>query len=143
VHEHSKENRNHLRSRGEELFILVDQWLNAIGSNYRGLTIVMQGKLTYNEHLDIIIKNGVPEKFNGGRLEMLIHAYFPSLSGEFDAVKNARTELNSIAGAHKRAYQSGDVDGQRFIDSYLRAQRATEAAGYSLKEKLLEKLRSL
>jgi hypothetical protein len=143
AHEATKEKSNLLRSRGEELYAFLHHWLNALGNNYLGITSVMQGKLAYNEHLDMVIKSGVSEKFDAGRMELIVQAYFPSLRQEYGSVMNARTQLNRIALEHKRAYQRGDIDGQRFVSPFVAAQKAVEAAGEVLKQKLLQELRSI
>jgi hypothetical protein len=46
------------RSRGEELYTLLQKWINAIQGYYLVKGSIMSGKLTYNQGLELEIKNG-------------------------------------------------------------------------------------
>lgn len=143
AHESSKIQENLLRERGEELYELVDIWLSGIGNNYLSLMFVMQGKLTYNEHYDNVIKFGKGRELNFGRIKMLVDVYFPSVEGVYDKALNARSRLNDIDTQHRRAYDQGDTDGERFLRPYVSAQENLEAAGELLKNEVAQVIRSI
>jgi hypothetical protein len=68
-----------LRERGEELYVLTERWLNGlVAGYYLRRKSVMQGKLTYNECLDLEIADGKDNPVNFSRMELLIDVYFPS-----------------------------------------------------------------
>jgi hypothetical protein len=130
-----------LHERGEELYGMIDKWLNGLADNYLNLSFVMQGKLTYNQYMDIMIKKGeAPYDFS--RIELLIDLDFPALRIDYDNVIEARTALNRIATAHKHAYSDGDIDGTKFLQSYVAAQKSIEALGSTLKKRLVQIIQS-
>jgi hypothetical protein len=131
-----------LRERGEELHGIIDKWLKHLAGHYLRRTSVMQGRLTYNQCLDLDIAEGNPS-YDFGRIELLIHVYFPSLRPAYDRVIEARTALNRIDRVHKSAYAEGDTDGAPFLQPFLRAQILVENLGNALKQQLLETIRLL
>ena len=103
----------------------------------------MQGKLTYNQCLELDIQEGKEGSFNFGRIEMLIDVYFPSTRSTYDKVIEGRTELNKVATAHKRAYEVGDIEGSRFLAPFVQCQHSIEQASETFKMQVLECLRAL
>lgn len=57
---HEKESHENAikRERLEELYVLVGHWLIGLSGHYISLSMVMQGKLNYNQHLDLMINDG-------------------------------------------------------------------------------------
>ena len=75
-----KRRQEMLRGRGEELYTLNEKWLNGLTGYFLRRASVMQGKLTYNEALDLEIAEGSRHQTHDfSRLEMLIDVYFLSL----------------------------------------------------------------
>lgn len=142
-HELRKQKSDLLRSRGEELYELTDSWLKKLFGYYLGISFVMQGKLTFNQCLDLQIQEGNKESFDFGRIEMLIDVYFPSTRPAYDKIIASRTELNKIATAHKRAYESGDIDGGRFLKTFVQSQQSIEQAGEIFMKQVLDCIRAL
>ena len=142
-HESRQRNTQLLRSHGEELYELSDKWLNKLAGYYLRRISVMQCKLTYNQCLDLDIQEGKEESGNFGRIAMLIDVYFPATRPEYDKIIAARNELNKIGAAHKRAYESGDVDGARFVTPYIQCQHSIEQAGENFKMLVLEHIRAI
>ena len=133
-----------LRDRGEDLYMLSEQWLINLAINYLGEARVMQGKLTYNQHLDLAHSQTEKNPGNFQRIALLIDVYFPSTRKAYDDVLLARTTLNKISAAYKRAYEGGgDVDGTRFIQPFVEAQKAIEAAGEVYKRQIIECIRTI
>jgi len=104
---------------------------------------VMCGNLTYNQMLDQEIDDLKGKTFDLGRLEMLVDVYFPEARPAFDRLLQARETLNEIALEHKLAYQSGDLNGGRFVARFEAAMGKVDAAGKSLGESVVNALRSL
>lgn len=124
------------RERAEELYELTDEWLRGLFFNYLNLSFVMQGKFDYNQYLDQIIKHGNSNKSNFTRLEMILRIYFSNLVSTYEEVTRYRTIINDIAAKHKRAYEKGDFDGGRFLESFTSAQLKLEEAGDNLKDEI-------
>ena len=132
-----------LRERGEELYVLIAKWLNTFAGHYLGVAAVMQGKLTYNQCLDLDIETLSNKSLEFSRIELLVDIYYPSTRKAYDEVMAGRSNVNEIEIAHKRAYGRGDIEGQRFLRSYVDAQKAIEAAGRVFKEELTKAIRAI
>ncbi len=130
-----------LRASGEELHSLFGQWLNSLfGFSLRRI-MVMQGKLTYNQCLDLDIKEGKPP-YDFGRIELLIDLDFPILRPAYDRVIDERTKLHKIEVEFKRSYEQGDVDGERFVGPYVKLQKSMEVLGEEFQQQLLKCLQT-
>jgi hypothetical protein len=131
-----------LRDRGEELYELIDTWLNGLFGSYMIKASIMQGKLTYNEGLDIELKNGKANSGNYGRIQMLIDVYFPAVREQCDRVLSLREATNKHVILHKRAYERGETDGTAFLKAFTTDQLSLEAAAEKLKEAVIEQVRA-
>ena len=83
-HEADQRKAQIFRERGEELYVLTEQWLDGLTGYYLAKRSVMQGRLTYNQSLDLEIADGKENPVNFSRVELLINVYFPSVRGSFD-----------------------------------------------------------
>ncbi|HJU84410.1 MAG TPA: hypothetical protein VJ600_09380 [Holophagaceae bacterium] len=131
------------RDRGEELYVATDRWINMIGGKNLSILAVMQGKLSYNQYLDLAIKAGEKQNYDFARIEMIIDVYFPMTRPFYDRVIENRTEINKIDSEHHREYEKGNTDGHRFIQPYIDAQKKFEAAGEELKQQIKLCLRTV
>ena len=132
-----------LRTRGEELYELMDKWLKMFAGYYLRRTSVMKGKLSYNDCLDLDIKDGKETTVNFGRISMLIDVYFPSARDAYDEINALREKINKIEGDYKRVYENGDVDGHRFIQPFINTQVSVEKAGDKFLGLISECIRTL
>lgn len=132
-----------LRGRGEELYVLCDKWMNGLFAYALRLSSVMQGKLTYNQALDLEIAEGKERSLDFVRIEMLIDVYFPSVRPAYDSAAKVRDSLNVIANEHKRAYSQGDVDGTPYLEPFLKEMRRIDSASAALKGAVIQGLRSI
>jgi len=103
----------------------------------------VQGKLDYNQCLDLGIEDGKALAHNFGRIKMLIDVYFPDARAAYDETIKCRDDLNKVAIAHKHAYECGQTDGQGFPERFLETQYAIETNGDRLKETVLQIVRAL
>lgn len=138
-----KRRKEMLRGRGEELYVLNEKWLNGLCGYFLRRSSVMQGKLTYDQALELEIAEGRRNTHDFSRIEMLIDVYFPSTRPAYDRVIAGRDTLNDIASQHKRAYETGDLDGGHFHKPFLQAMQDIDKAGKSLKEAIIKDLRSI
>lgn len=114
------------REKLEELYLLLDKWLNALFGQSRTLLLVMKGDLDYNQHLDIIIEDDKEKSVDFGRLRMIANIYGHALQPSYQKIINAKTVLNKIEDAHMHSYKIGDIDGRIYIKSYTDARNTLE-----------------
>lgn len=77
-HQDRKEATSQRRKYIEELFIAVKHWFDMIFIDNMNYRRVMDGKLTYNQALDLTIKNMGDQDYDFKRIEMIISLYFPT-----------------------------------------------------------------
>jgi len=133
-----KDKETTIRAKAEELYELTDAWLKALGSNYLYVAGVMQGKLTYNQCLDLQITQGDKCAYKFSKIEMLLEIYFPKIKPSYEKVLEVRTAINSIVADHKRSYETGDLDGKKFLEPYFKAQELLEQYGEEFKSIIAE-----
>jgi hypothetical protein len=142
-HEVRRRREELLRTRGEELYELIDKWLHGLFGHYLSKAFVMQGKLTYDQALDLDLKNGKSSSGNFGRIEMLIDVYFPTLRQQYNLVISHREATNKHVIAHKLSYEKGQVDGTKFLQPFNTDQLALENAAEKLKAMIIEQVRAV
>lgn len=121
-HEQNEKQKELIRSKLEELYILFKQWNTNITTNYLIQTSVMAGKLDYKSALEMNKDKGEKSLVDFSRLEMLIDLYFPKLKPDYVKVIEVRGIANKIMLAHQEHCLSGSVNGQKILDSFLNAQ---------------------
>ena len=115
--EHEKETNkvNLTRDRLEELYILSDQYFNALVSHQLPLRMVMKGEISFNDALDLHIEWGKEKNIDYQRLDMIIEMYFKELQEPYNEVLKIRDELNDISEGYKEQYKNGDYDGKKWL----------------------------
>jgi hypothetical protein len=101
------------RTKLEELFLVVTDWVKAININSLAIHSVMIGDMDYNQANDLIIdhlKDSKSSKDSFANVEMLIALYFPELKGDYQALHESRKQINKTTQMHKRAYKEGNND---------------------------------
>jgi hypothetical protein len=131
-----------LRAHGEELYSLVNAWLSGLGAHYLRRNAVMQGKLTYNQCLDMDIAQG-KSPFDFSRIELLIGLDFPSARDLYNKIIVERTNLIKIEAVFKRSYEEGDDEGDKLLPLYVRTQKSIENLGELLQKHILDRIRSI
>ncbi|MFW1531257.1 hypothetical protein ACEWAM_22325 [Vibrio parahaemolyticus] len=116
--ERQRESAQVKRERLEELYVLLSQWVNKFYSNFFKLTLVMEGKIDYNQYLDEIIEEGANNKVDFQRIEMILNIYGRELLPEYQEVLKCRNEISKMAGEHKADYKRGNINGQSFVEPY-------------------------
>ena len=105
--------------------------------------MVMQGKLDYNQHLDLFISEGNKHKHDFNQLEMILNVYAHELKPAYDKIIEARTELNEISRKHKQSYEQGDINGEEFLQPYTKAQLKIESFGEELLKQIAKHAKSV
>ena len=124
------------REKLEELYVLVDKWLNGIFSLYLKLTLVMRGEIDYDQYHDHVTEEGKEKTVDFSRLGMIVDIYGHKLQPSYKKIMDAREELNKVSAAHKRAYKSGDINGEKYLEPYTDALLKLEGLTESLKKEI-------
>lgn len=141
-HQQQSKEEDVLRARLEELYTLVASWLNFMAGQHISVAMIMQGKLTYNEHYDLLVKDESKKAYDFSRIEMIIDVYGKSLHNSYQAVIEIRDRLNKLEGEFKRRYEEGGVGGREFLREYLQAQFEIAEKGRLLKRAIAEKAKN-
>ncbi|MBU0737574.1 MAG: hypothetical protein KJ981_19970 [Alphaproteobacteria bacterium] len=128
------------RGVAEDLYINFSEWANFVISSHFSLYSVMDGKISYNDHLDMLLKSKDDVKHNHHRMEYLLKAYYPHLVVEYAEVRAALEGVNNIIFEHKKHAASGH-SGRQFRDLLLAADDVFDKRCEALKEKLVEELK--
>ena len=134
----NNESRRIVREKAEELYELTDAWLKTIASNSLFVGGVMQGKLTYNQCLDLQIDHSNKNTHKFSRIEMLVDIYFKETKSVYTKITDARAVINEIISDHKKAYESGSFDGKKFLGPFNKAQSLLEMYGEEFKSVVAE-----
>jgi hypothetical protein len=111
-----------MRSKLEDLYILFKQWDQNISMVYLNRTSVMAGAINYTSALEMDKDRGEKNTVDFSRIEMLIDLYFPTLKQDYLKVIEARGRVNKIMLTHQNQSLSGNVDGKNFLHPFLSAQ---------------------
>lgn len=122
------------REKAEELYILLEKWANSFFNRSSYLTLVMKKNISYNEYLDYIVEN--PSKVDFIRIEMLLKIYFKNMLPSYELILKQRDEINDIMDLHKKEYQNGCFDGERYIEPLMRETLITTKLVEKLKEEV-------
>jgi hypothetical protein len=133
AHESQLERSRVQRERLEELYVLSGHWVNAMVSHALTLVSVMEGKIDYNQYLDLFIADNKQQRYDYNRIQMIVDIYGDDLKVAYKEIVTANEELNAISAAHKAAYRRGEP-GQAFIKPHIAAQLKVDAAGNAFRK---------
>jgi len=117
-HEQITKHADLVRNRLEELYVESKKYLNHLFSHYLPYREVMNGALTFNQALDLTIRNGENVNFDPNRVTLLIHMYFPEVQPAFDEIMTVREKLNEIIRGYKEQYNNGQLDGTKWVGAF-------------------------
>lgn len=102
-HESERGSRESLRTRLEELYSLVGRWAGEAVIHHVTYRKVMEGELTYNQALDLTLKN--KSSVDANRMFTLAELYFPSAHGALQKLKELRDDAAAIQSSFKQSYK--------------------------------------
>jgi hypothetical protein len=131
--ERRKRNEEILRDRLEELYVISNKYLDMQVTRFLPYRALMMGQITYDQALDMALKNGAKKDFEPHRVMMLIDLYFSSIKPSFQEIIDIRNKLNEIIEGHKEQYKSGDKDGSKWLKLFqpLYEEFAQKSDGFS------------
>lgn len=109
----SKEHAFFMRQKAETLYIAIEQFMSMLNADIVRHVGVAQGKITYNELLDLEIKDlGDRDHDAAKTMRMLVSIYFPDAEAALQALLSKRNKLAETRTAFKAAY----LDGGGIVD---------------------------
>lgn len=136
--ERETKEREFIRDKVEELYLLHEEWLNVFASSNLPFISLMKGEITYNDALDMFIDGNKNRTVDFKRLQMLVDLYFPEVKASFDRLATARDEVNKIKSEHKRQYKRGNIDGTAYVMPFIEAQQKLEGEASLVKEQIIQ-----
>ncbi len=133
-----------LRGKAEQLFLAADEFEKEISSHLISYFPLLDGRIDYNQMLDLQIEQGSKPRAHGGAqtLEMLVEIYFPTTRGALAQLWNCRDMLNSLEHEIKRIYVAeGDATRPDLKTKILAASAAISEANKALKAAIIEAAR--
>jgi len=124
--EKQKSNSEQNKSRLEEVYSSINSWANALCGNYITLTSVMDGHMTYNQHLDSITESLNKIDYDFGRLEMIVKVYGADFHDEYNKTQQLRVKLNAIGQSFRNDYLIDTNAGKKYKGTFFDAQREFE-----------------
>ena len=91
----------------EELFIATKHWLDMIVMDDINYRKAMDGRLTYNQALDLTIKNMGDKDYDYKRIELLTAFHFPELEPYRKAFLEAQSTAHEVIVSFKKRYEAG------------------------------------
>ncbi len=113
-HESDQERREVVRARLEELYSLIGRWAGEVVIHHTTYRKVMEGELTYNQALDLSIKN--KPSIDANRMFTLAELYFPSAHQALEELKELRDKAASIQTNFKQKYREDGSPSEKHAE---------------------------
>jgi hypothetical protein len=107
--------RDATRQRREQLYVECRRYFGDVVSYFLPYRAVMEGRLTFNEALDMTINRESPRERDPHHVFMLVDFYFPEFRSDLQEITGIRDRLNEIVHGFKERYGAGDTDGSRWL----------------------------
>ncbi|MFQ5757932.1 MAG: hypothetical protein ACE5H7_17805 [Acidiferrobacterales bacterium] len=137
----TKEHVFFMRQKAEALYLAIERYDRTLGSHFVPYYSVIKNEITYNELLDLQIKDrGSAGSDSASALDaaiMLINVYFPNLKPHLDRYTTARECINKILADHKRAYKQGDTDGAPWFNPFHEAVQELDRVAAEFKQAVI------
>ena len=133
-----------MRGKAEQLFLAADEFENELGGHLVSYFPLLNGRIDYNQMLDLHINQGSKPRVHGGAqtLKMLVEIYFPTTRGALAQLWKCRDALNSLEHEVKQTYVAeGDATHPDLKAKMLAASAAISEANKALKAAIVEAAR--
>jgi hypothetical protein len=103
-----KKEEDSLRTKNlEELFVAVKHWIDRIFMDDLNYRKVMDGVLTYDQALDLVIKWGSEQNYDFKRIEMMIAFHFPNLQPAHNGIMKIQDQIQDVISSFRKQYVAG------------------------------------
>ena len=121
-HEQEIKQKQLMREKLEELYLLFKRWTFIIDMTYINHARAMKGDIDYQTMLDMEVERDNKNTFDFNRIEMLIDLYYPNIKPAYEGLIETRTKANQFMLAYGNQCQEGNTDGKKFLAPFLDAQ---------------------
>ena len=108
--------------RAEELYSLVKSWQSSSSSIGHNFQLLLEDRISYNDHMDAIISTTENNPNVATRISMLIDMYFPQLKFYLARTQLGVIQRTEIYDCVRREYESPYFNGQKYIPKLLDAE---------------------
>ncbi|GGZ32625.1 hypothetical protein [Asticcacaulis endophyticus] len=129
-----------LREKAEQLYLSADEFGKSFAAQVITYYPLLDGKIDYNQMLDMQIEHGKSDKKYGGAetMTMLVEIYFPSVRPALEDVWKAREGFNKITSDIKLAWQAnGHVNQGGWKLSFANATNAINSSINALQRQIV------
>ncbi len=135
----SKEQTVFLREKAEQLYLAADEFGKAFGSQMITYFPLLEGRIDYNQMLDMQISDGAtPKNFGPATMEMLVEIYFPSVRPALQNVWKKREAYNKVTAVIKSVWKEfGTLAHENLLPTYKAASLEMDAAIENLKKEIV------
>lgn len=105
-----KDQAEFMRTKAEALYLAADEYGRTLATQAITYYPVIKGEISWNQMLDIQIKNGSQKREHGGSelMTMLLEIYFPSVRQCLKNVFSSRDNFNNFITSMKQSYIQND-----------------------------------
>lgn len=137
----SKEQQAFMRSKAEQLYLATDEFGKGFNSYFVGHFQLLNGRIDYNQMLDMQISAGSKDRKYGGpeTMTMLVEIYFPTTRDALANVWRARSSVNSVATRIKDHYREfGDATDPDLKVNFVDATNGVHQAIKELQHEIVQ-----
>ena len=134
-HERKIQHEDLIREKIEELYLISRKHSKRVWLHYFPYLQSMQGKITYNQALDLGIDRS-PQDYEPERLNVLIDLYFPALRPTYEKILAESDCARSIVAEHKEDYKAGNARGRELFEDLRTCLANIEEAGTSMRREI-------
>jgi hypothetical protein len=136
----SKEQQAFMRAKAEQLYLAADEYGKAFGGLLIRHLHLLNGRIDYNQMLDMQIADGKKDRKYGGAetLTMLVEIYFPSTRAALAQVWKARDAVSVVTAQIKKRYQEvGDAADPEHKALFVKAMAAVDMSIKALQAEII------
>ncbi|MDB5375884.1 MAG: hypothetical protein JWR00_330 [Rubritepida sp.] len=140
----SKEQQAFMRAKAEQLYLATDEYGKAFSGLFIGHLQLMNGRIDYNQMLDMQIADGQKDRKYGGAetMTMLVEIYFPNARAALAQVWKTRDTISTVTAQIKRYYQeAGDASDPELKARFVTAVGAVDQAIKALQIEIIRAAR--
>jgi hypothetical protein len=129
-----------LREKAEQLYLAADEFGKDFSSHIVSYFPLLEGRIDYNQMLDMHIEQGSRDSRNGGveTMIMLAEIYFPSVRPALESVWRARSSFNDLTREIKETWiEQGSVSHGNLLSRFQAASLTLDRSIESLKDEIV------
>ena len=129
--------RDFRREKLETLFTVADKYCKVLATTFLDYYRIFKGELNLKEVLELHIKRSEGKESNHEKVEMLISIYFPNIYSAYQDLMAARKTVVEITLDYQRSYESGNTDGNKYLEVFDEAMKRLFETSDTLKKLIL------